>query len=207
MKPRQRPPGARAGFTLLESIVSLAVFSVVGYALTLAFGAGTNAEHSVSQTAGQERLLRGTTEMLADELRASNDARITVATLADGNHSVTFMTRIQVGTTLAWGVHDRFLGSTDAQQNRANWSLRYTVVSVVSGGTTTRRLVRQVLDNALAVQRQDVVLERVRNGTANPAGFRVVKQGSMWVVTISTDGESAAEEGMRVVFHVQARNK
>jgi hypothetical protein len=117
------------------------------------------------------------------------------------------MVPVQVGATLGWGVHDRTLGPDEASQNRVGWSLRYTVESVLSQGVTTRRLVRQVLDAAQNVVGQRLVAERVRSGSAVPPGFTVRKPGATWEITLSTDARNPQEQGIREVFHVQARNQ
>jgi type II secretory pathway component PulJ len=207
MKSLAQRPGTRAGFTLLESMVSLVVFTAIGGALALATRAGQQTERSVTDESNSSRSLREVTSALTDELRSSSDTQITVTALADGNDSLRFLVPIQNGTTLGWGVYDPSLGSDEASENRVGWSLRYTVESVVSGSQTTRRLLRQVLDQAQTVQRQRVVLDRLHSGTDNPPGFTVRKQGAMWEITLSAEPRSAVGKGIQEVFHVQARNQ
>lgn len=198
---------ARAGFTLLEAMVSLVLFSAIGGALVLAMQAGQETERSVANESAANRSLRSAPRRLTDELRSSSDAQITVTALPDGNDSVRFKVPTQVGTTLSWGVYDPTLGTDEASQNRAGWSLRYTVDSVVVHGVTTRRLVRQVLDQNAVVQKQRVVLDRLRSGTDTPPGFTVRKQGALWEITLSAVARKAQDRGLEEVFHAQARNQ
>ncbi len=197
---------ARAGFTLLESIVALVVFSAIGGALALATRAGQQTERSVANEAAGSRSLRSVTRALTDELRSSCDTRIVVTALADGNDSLRFTVPIQVDATTDWGVHDKALGDTEALQNRAGWSLRYTVESVTTHGQTTRRLLRQELDETQAVRRQRVLLDRLRSGSDTPPGFTVRKQGALWEITLSTEPRAGQGQGIQESFHVQARN-
>ncbi len=197
---------ARAGFTLLESIVALVVFSAIGGALALATRAGQQTERSVAGEAAESRSLRSVTRALTDELRSSCDTRIVVTALPDGNDALRFSVPIQVGATTDWGVHDQALGDTEALQNRAGWSLRYTVESVSTHGQTTRRLLRQELDETQAVRRQRVLLDRLRSGGDTPPGFTVRKQGALWEITLSAEPRGGQGQGIQESFHVQARN-
>jgi len=196
----------RAGFTLLETMVSLVIFSAIGASLVMATLAGQTTGREVNDESSSNHSLRAISRALTDELRASSDAQITVAHTAGQNDTLRFQQPIQVGTTLSWGVHDPTLGQTEADQNRAGWSLRYTVETVVSHGVTSRRLLRQVLDQAQNVHSQRVVLSRLRSGSSTPPGFTVNKVGATWQVALSTDARTAQAEGIQEVFHVQARN-
>ena len=203
----RRNSAARSGFTLLESLVSLVVFSVIGLALALATNAGQQTERSVARVSSENRSVRSLSQTLTDELSASCDTQITVTHLPDGNDTLRFLMPIQNGTTLGWGVYDRTLGTTEAAQNRAGWSVCYTVSSTTAQGVTTRRLVRQELDTAQHVQKQKVVLDRLRSGSSTPPGFTARKQGAMWEITLSADSPLPQGHGIEEVFHVQARNQ
>lgn len=197
----------RSGFTLLESMVSLSIFAVVGYSLAVVVDVGNDSQRSVIRVATEDRSLREASTLLIDELRSSTDSTITVATLGDGNSQLQFRMPIEVGSALSWGVYDKSLGATYADQNKADWSLRYTVRNAPnSGGVVNRQLVRQILDEQQVVQKETVVAEGLRSGTVTPAGFRVVQTGDVWDVTVSTVGEIATKVGMEAGFHVQTRN-
>ncbi len=197
---------SRAGFTLLESIVALVAFTVIGGALALATRAGQQTERSVVDEASESHALRSVTRALTDELRSSSDTRISVTALAGGNDSLRFLVPIQIGATTDWGVYDKALGDTEALQNRAGWSLRYTVESVTTNGQTRRRLLRQELDDTQTVRRQRVVLDRLHSGGDTPPGFTVRKQGALWEIKVSAGPRSGQGQGIQELFHVQARN-
>ncbi|MBK7642577.1 MAG: prepilin-type N-terminal cleavage/methylation domain-containing protein [Planctomycetes bacterium] len=207
MRTPARIHAAFRGFTLIEMLVSLVLFSAVGMALVMATGAGQEAERTVANESNASRSLRTIARRLTDELRSSSDARITVEHLPDGNDRLRFAVPIEVGTVLDWGVHDASLGAEEATHNRPGWSLCYTVESTTQNGKTTRRLLRQELDQTGALQRQRLLLERVRNGTQTPPGFTVRKQGLLWEITLSTEPRDGRGKGIQEVFHVQARNQ
>jgi hypothetical protein len=196
-----------AGLTLLEMIASVAAFSMLGSALMLMTRAGKTTERSISDESDASRSLRTAARMLRDELRSSSNTRIVVTHLPDGNDQVRFPVPVQVGTVLDWGVFDPSLGGNEAAQNRAGWCVCYTVESVTQNGQTMRRLLRQELDQALHVQRQRVVLDRLRGGTGSPAGFTVHKQGAVWQVTLSAEPRGGRGQGIQEGFDVQARNQ
>ena len=123
------------------------------------------------------------------------------------NHELTFSVPILDGGAPAWGVYDTSLGTDPAQQNRADWSFRYTVREVpAGGGAVDRQLVRQILDDADVGQRETVVLTGLRSGAVVPPGFTVVPTGDIWEITISTESDGGASGGRRMVFHVNTRN-
>jgi prepilin-type N-terminal cleavage/methylation domain-containing protein len=185
-----------AGFTLLEMIVALTIFSVIGYTLTMAVDSAGSSHAEMLRTSTASKALRAASDGLIDELRTTGDARITVTALGDGNHELTFLQPIQVGGALAWGVGDN-----------ADWSIRYTVDPLVAAdGTLDRQLVRQVLDDLGAVQSSEVVVHGLKDGLAAPAGFSVVQNGALWQVTITQADHSSDGMAQGVVFDVQAQN-
>jgi prepilin-type N-terminal cleavage/methylation domain-containing protein len=203
---RPMPKRARAGFTLLETLVALVIFSVLGYALGVAAEVGNDSALEVVRGTGQNRELRAATLNLATELRSSTDASISTVTLADGNHRLRFQHPITVGGAQVWGVYDRQLGNTAALQNRADWVVQYTVRDQAVNGVVEKQLVRQLLDEAFVVQREKVIATGLRGGLAAPAGFRVVQNGAVWEITLSTAGSMASNPGKSVVMHVNTRN-
>lgn len=195
------------GFTIIEVMISAAIFSVVGYTLASAFIMGAGAQQSVTRIASTNRSLRQSGGFLMDELRATGDAQITVTPLPDGNHQLDFMVPIDVAGVATWGVHDQGLGPTPALQNRQGWTLRYTVQNVALGaGAVDRQLVRQLLDTNGDVQRQKVIARDLRSGAAVPPGFSVVQIGGIWEVQITTQGEAQGASGRETSFHVRTRN-
>ena len=201
------PSPRKSGFTLVETAVSLAIFSALGYALAIVVDVGDRSQRTVERVASEDRSLRTATSSLVEELRTTSDATIAVATLPDGNHQVRFQQPIDVGGNFGWGVLDRTLGSDPASQNRAGWSIQYTVRTVVAAdGQVDRQLVRQVLNDALVVQRQTVLAAGLRRGDQNPPGFRMVRSGDVWEVQISAKGQVADQAIIEGMFHVQARN-
>lgn len=204
MKSAPRP---RSGFTLLEVAISLAIFAVLGVSLATSVEMANGSQRTVYSVAAESRALRESSTRLTDELRTSTDAEITVTTLADSNSQVEFRVPVESGGNLLWGVYDKRLGATYDAQNKVGWRLRYTVRRVTTGpGVIERQLVRQILNTASTVWAEDVIAEGLPDGTGATPGFRVVKSGDMWVVTVSTVGKSASSPGIKAVFHVQARN-
>jgi prepilin-type N-terminal cleavage/methylation domain-containing protein len=203
----QRSPAARSGFTLLETMIALTLFAILGYGLAIAVKVGNNSQATVISVSAEDRSLRGSSTALVDELECSSDSQITVTTLADGNNQVQFLQPIEVGGALDWGVFDRTLGPDAASQNRSAWSIRYTVRDQPAGnGSIVKQLVRQTLDNAGVVQREKVMVEGLRSGAPAPAGFKMIKQGLVWELTLSTIDAFQGKPGLREVFHVHARN-
>lgn len=196
-----------AGFTLLETLIAASIFSIVGYTIAAAFTLGTGTQRTVAQIAGSNQSLRKASSALTDELRATSDARITVTPMVGGNDQLDFMLPIDVAGAATWGVHDAQLGATPALQNRLNWSLRYTVVGIPDGeGGVVRQLVRQILDTAGAVQRQNVIAHNLRSGADDPPGFSVAQVGDVWEIGVATNGQGPGGSGRETSFHVRTRN-
>lgn len=197
----------RTGFTLLEAAISTSIFALVGYSLAVCVGAANDSQRTVFTVAAQDRALREATSSLTDELRTSSDAMITVTTLADSNSQVDLQVPVESGGNLLWGVYDRKLGATYADQNKVGWKLRYTVRNVDPGaGVTGRQLVRQILDTGSVVRDERIVATGLNSGTQAHPGFKVEKSGSMWVVTVSTSGHSEGTSGVETRVHVRTRN-
>lgn len=203
-----RPRAHRSGFTLVEVLVALTLFSVLGYAVLLALGVGRSSSGAVEDLADESHSVRVASSALQDDLRATNVAHVAIDTLADGNHAVRLQVALDAGGTVAWGVHERALGATAAAQDRAGWFVRYTVVDAAAGGgATEKQLVRQVVDDTGAVRAARTLVRGLRPGASAPRGFGLVRQGGVWEVTLSTVSLHAGQPGMRVVFHAQSRNE
>ena len=198
----------RAGFTLVEVLVALTLFSVLGYSVALAVGVGEQSGGAVADIVDQDQELRAATTALLDDLRATNADHVAIAPGADANDGVRLSVPIEAGGAIVWGVHERTLGPDAATQDRPGWIVRYRVVDVATGpASVDKKLVRELLDAAGAVQRSNVLVHGLRSGAAAPAGFKVVQLGAVWEVTLSTTGARAGQPGMRTVFHAQSRNQ
>ncbi len=202
-----KPTRKTAGFTLLEMSIALSIFAVVGYGLAVAVDVSKDSQMTVIRGVEENRTLRTSVKSLVDELRVSADAQITVSALPDGNSRLRFMVPVAVGGAATWGVFDRRLGSDADSQNRAGWVVQYTVRNGVGvDGAVNRRLVRQVLDEAFAVQREDVIADGLRSGNDAPPGFRVALNGDVWEITFSTVGQRTGQAEITEEFHVHPRN-
>ncbi len=196
-----------AGLTLLEMMVAVSILGLVGYTLVRAVEMGSNSQDAVQRTIGENEAIRSTASDLRNELKATGDAVLTVATLADGNHQVTFPQPIVVGGDPAWGIYDPLHGADEEAHNLEGWNLRYTVDSIPIGAfDVNRRLLRQVVDELGAVQDEDILVEGLRAGGDDPPGFTVVQVGDVWEITLTMVGYDAAKRGRGTVFHVRTRN-
>jgi prepilin-type N-terminal cleavage/methylation domain-containing protein len=199
---------SNSAFTLLEMVVALTIFTTVGYGLLVAVEAGNHSEITVARVSEQDRELRAATTNLCSELKSSRDASITITPLADSNHQIRFQQPIDDAGNPSWGVYDRTLGSTAAEQSRVGWFVQYTVRAVPAVlGRLDRQLVRQIVDDKFVVQKERVIADELCRGTDNPPGFRMIQTGGLWEITLSTTSDTAAgTAGIRAVFHVQTRN-
>jgi hypothetical protein len=197
----------RAGLTLVESMVGITLFAILGYALSVAVSISNHSQQMVINVSAEGRDLRGTTQTLMRELRSTADGRITITVLPDFNHQVDFMMPIDVAGAATWGVYDRSLGPDAATQNRLDWIVRYTVRDVISAnGNVDKQLVRQIIDDLGAVQRTKILATALRPGGVAPAGFRMVRVGAVWEITLTTNSQGEGQAGIRTVFHVRTRN-
>ena len=202
-KDRARPPG----LSLIEVSVASTVFLILEYALVGSLQMGKKSTDTVIRVAVENENLRKANHDLVKDLSVASDASITVETLADNNHRVTFMLPIEVGGNMTWGVWDPALGADPVSQTKENWNVRYTVVTVPDGsGGTTRRLMRQILDLGGLVQLEKPIADGLRSGNDDPPGFRVVKPGIMWQLSVSTIGEEASDKAKTATFDIWPRN-
>lgn len=198
---------SRAAFTVLELTIAAGIMGVLGYSLSLAVKMSRDSQRTVTRVARESRSTRDSIAQLIQDVRESTNAGIVVTVLADNNHEVTLQQPIDVGGAMVWGVYDRDLGPTAAEWSRQDWFVRYTVRSVVGPtGAQVRQLVRRILDDGLAVQREEVLVEGLRSGNDVPPGFRIVQVGDVWEITLTTDGENANSSGQLSEFHVRPRN-
>ena len=198
-----RKPSSTGGFTLLEVIISIAIFSVIGVGLTQGVKIADTTQEYVSSESGHNRRMRDSVSLLRDEFRTCQNSSIEVETNPDGNHQLVFQVPVQSGIGTGWGVYDRKLGSTADDWNRVGWKLCYLVREDNQGRSC---LVRQVLDAGGALQRETEIVSHVlSNGEGEGPGFSVVATGSVWEVTIRTrtsEGQAVRTE----TFQIQTRN-
>lgn len=198
----RRKRKARRGFTLTELVATIGVFSIVGYSLSGAVDLAHRAQATVSGTVDQNVAVRRASATLRGELKSTSDARVTVTTLGDGNHEVTFQVPVEVAGVRGWGAFERRLGPLEAHQNVTDGAVRYTVELSPNDGV--RRLVRQVLDAGGVVRRREVLVRSLAAGGGTAPGFAVEQVGALWRVRITQDRDDGAPRTEE--FHVRTRN-
>jgi prepilin-type N-terminal cleavage/methylation domain-containing protein len=197
-----RALGRRAGLTLIELMVALTIFSVLGYSLLSALSLSNNSRAAVENMVEENEELRAGAGALSEDLRLSSESRIAITSLADENHQLSLQLPIVVGGDLDWGVPGSDFSAPGAA-DQEDWLVRYTV-KVDPGGADgpTRSLVRQILDDAGTIHEQQTLVHDLTQGTDTSPGFHVEKTGEVWEVTLSTDKGAGKSE----VFHVYSRN-
>lgn len=197
----------RTGFTLVELVLATGILLVIGYVLADAVGMGRNSQRSVMRLVSENQAIRTAAVTLTNELRAADAATLSISTLPDGNHEITYMQPIEVAGAPAWGVYDPSYGPDPESCNKPDWKVRYTVQNVPGeGGALVRGLVRAILDETGLVQEQDIVVVGLESGTATPPGFTMIQSGDVWEITISTVGRTTNGKGRGAVFHVKNRS-
>jgi len=203
--PRAKSAGSvRAGFSLVELMAAIAVFGIVGYTLAGSVGLARRAQTTVSRTVDSNVAVRDVSTRLRAELKATGDARIVLATLGDGNQSLSFQVPVEVGGVQGWGAYERRLGAGEVQQNLVDGRLRYTVEFAPNNGE--RRLVRQVLDGGGTVRRSEVLVRNLAAGGNNTPGFAIDEVGDLWRVRITQAGREGGAARTEE-FHVRTRNE
>lgn len=195
-----------AGFTIVEVAIATAIFAVLGYVLMASTEMGLNSQEAVSTMVERGKAMRSSRSSIGSELKTTSDDTMTVTTLADGNHELSFMVPITQGGTNTWGVYDPSWGPDEDDQNRENWQIRYTVGSWTVNGTPTRSLIRQVIDEAGDVQEKELVASGLKKGTTQPPGFSVLAAGDMWEIQINKENHAGEASGEGVSFYVRTRN-
>ncbi|MCP5024302.1 MAG: prepilin-type N-terminal cleavage/methylation domain-containing protein [bacterium] len=202
MKPLQHNRH-RKGFTLIEIILAVGIFSVVGVGLTQGVHISQTTHQSVSTESNSNRKIRDGIGLLRKELKSCRETSIVVSQERNGNDQLVFQVPVESIFGIGWGAYDRYLGSTSNEQNRVNWKICYVVQNNAQGIPC---LLRQILDGGGALQREVQIVSNVLvNGHADAPGFTVSATGDVWEVTLKTltgDGQSARTE----TFQVQTRN-
>lgn len=192
----------RSGLTLIELTVAMTIFAVLGYSLMSALSLSNNSRAAVEDMVEENEELRAGAGAVTDDLRLSSDARVDIAELADENHEVTIQLPIVIGGALDWGVPAHEVGAPGATDHQ-DWVVRYTVATGTDEhGEVERTLVRQLVDSAGEVQKQEELVHGLTKGSDASPGFRLEKTGEVWEVTLSTERGSGKKE----VFHVHSRN-
>ena len=202
MKPFKRTNGA-SGFTLIEVILSVSIFGVIGMGLSQGVHIAESTHDSVSSETGHNRDMRDSVGVLRDEFKTCQDSSIEVVTTVDGNHQLVFQVPVDSGIGTGWGAYDRKLGSTSAEWNRVGWKICYVVRNNNQGVSC---LVRQIIDGGGDLQRETEIVSNVLvNGQPEGPGFSVNQTGDVWEVSITTkagSGHAARTE----TFQIQTRN-
>lgn len=207
MRPAERPQ--RSGFSLIEMVAASSLFMIVGYVFVVSVDMGSKSRELVMSSSEENRSVRSASTNLVQEIQISTEDEITVTTLPDGNSEVTLRVPIEVGGELQWGTEADEL-AYDPQagiDHNPDWSYRYTVEAVGA----EKQLVRQILNDQLVVQEEEVLVEHL--DTDDEPCFQVVKTGAMWIVEIAARGKSnvvsgheSRTKGRRSEFHVRTRN-
>ncbi len=197
---------SRRGFTLVETMIALSIFSVVGYGMFVALDIGFDSSEIVVDVSRENRALRSAVRSLNDEMGQAQDASVTIGAGIKGNDVLSFMVPIVVAGTETFGVYDRTLGTAEADWSHENWQYRYTVEIVVVDGQERLDLVRQIIDEDETVIRHTTVAENLHHGNVDEPGFDVVRNGEMWVVTCTTYGSATSKQASSTSFHIRTRN-
>ena len=206
MKRHHRARARAAGFTLLEMSIATTIFGIAGYGLLQTVRVADQSHESVLESADGTRALREASATILDELRAARAADLSVTTMPDGNSDVRFTTPIEAAGVATWGVHDARLGASEEEQNREGWLLRYAVEAVQqASGNTVRVLVRQVLDDTGAVQRQDIFLGDL-SGTSEIERFVMRPTGDVWEIELAAKDEGSPHHERTATFNLRIRN-
>ncbi len=202
MKPLQHNRHRR-GFTLIEVILAVGIFSVVGVGLTQGVHIAQTTHQSVSTQSTSNSDIRDGIGLLREEFKSCRESSIVVSQVLNGNDQLEFQVPVDSPLGTSWGAYDRYLGSLPAERNRVGWTISYVVQNNALGIPC---LLRQILDGGGALQREVQIVSNVLvDGHADAPGFTVTATGDVWEVTLKTltgDGQSTRTE----TFQVQTRN-
>lgn len=192
---------SRSGFSLIEVAVATLALGSIGYVLSFALKAAADSQREITMRASEHRVVRQASRALLDELSMAGEDTIAftqgVQSVVDTETNLRFQQRIEDGATATFGL--MHLGVP-----RTGWSVVYAIEEPASA-SDTRRLVRRVEDDAGVVQASQIVARGLCADDADPPGFRVIKAGDLWEITLSTEG-IGNRDGIEEVFHVRARN-
>ena len=185
------------GFTLVEMSIAVTITAIIGLAINSMLQSGTNSGQVVIRETRRANQIRRAADKFSKEIRQSQVAKLTIATLADNNHSVTFQLPLSVvaGVT-TWGVYDKSLGNTEADRTKAGWFVRYTVMQMaLPGGVIEAQLRRQILDATFVLQKEWILVRGLLSGNGPQPGFKLTASGSMWRVQLNVGDLSGVVAG------------
>lgn len=188
---------SRSGFSLVEVAVATLALGSIGYVLSFALKAAADSQREITLRASEHRVVRQASRALLDELSMAGEDTIAFTQAIDTETNLRFQQRIEDGATATFGL--MHLGVP-----RTGWRVVYAIEEPASEADM-RRLVRRVEDDAGVVQASQIVARGLRADDADPPGFRVVKAGDLWEITLSTEG-IGNRDGIEEAFHVRARN-
>ena len=180
---------ARAGFTLVETMIASTLFVGLGYVLLMSSQASERSHRTVSMNVESNGTLREVTDRLRDELRSAR--RATIQKQLD---QLARTSTIDGGGAEAWGVFDRRLSPDETACSREGWSIQY---AVEQGGLAENELVRRVMDTNGNTQLMHVMATDV-------VRFSVDSTGEVWVIRLETLGDEGSREDE---FDVRIRNE
>lgn len=190
----------QSGFTLVEAVVSASLLTIVGMGTVMLMSASRDGASMTRQQAMQTHWLRRASMSVREDLAQTTVARLTIATLGDQNHSITFQRPTDcVAGVATWGAFDP--NAPEGERMRDDHFTRFTVTT----GGNGRQLVRQVLDSSSEVVHQEVLAYGLATGTAVPPGLQIVPSGDLWRVTIGLAGTTGTT-GASLTFDVALRN-
>lgn len=192
------------GYTLLEVLISTSILAMLGWALADAALMAESSHSAVESGTSSNRALRKATALISSDLKGARSSTLALTPGLGGNSQLIIEQAIEVGGNPAWGVHERRLGPTVAQQSREDWTLRYAAVDTGAGAEIERRLVRQILNETGDVMLEDTVLRRLAAGGIQ-GGFVVAPTGGVWEIALRTIGGTQGNEKF-VRFQVRTRN-
>jgi len=193
-------PHAQRGFTLVEAVVSASLLMFVGMGAVMLTSVSRDGAAMTRSQASQTNWLRRASMAVREDLAQTTASRLTIATLTDQNHSITFQrpTACTAGVT-TWGAYDG--SAAEGERMRDDHFTRFTV----RAGSNGRQLVRQVLDSTMALVHEDVLAYGLASGSATPPGLRIVASGNLWQVTIGLAATST-QRGASLTFDVALHN-
>lgn len=180
-------PGQR-GWTMIEISIVMVLTAVMSLAVFGIMETSEKGARTVSREGKALTQLRKAATLLTQDIKQTTASRLVIASLPDGNHTVTLQEPLSIaGGVITWGVKENALGSTEVSRTKPGWFLRYTVVDVpMPSGPPEKRLMRQVLDASMKIQKEWILASSIRPGTSTPPGFQLTQSGSMWKASITT---------------------
>lgn len=196
MHPRDetRASHGERGWTMIEISIVMVMTAVMSLAVFGIMETSEKGARTVWKEGEALAQLRKAANLLTQDIKQTTTSRLVIATLPDGNHTVTLQKPLSITAgVITWGVKEKELGSTAATRTKPGWFLRYTVVDVpMPSGPPEKRLMKQALDASMKVQKEWILARNIQPGTSTPAGFQLTQSGSMWKARITTLASTGA---------------